>query len=566
MQDRKTAADRGAARRQGDAPLTARSVLASTLLGADPPELPVAHLVRVASLFGINGNRARVALSRMVASGEATTDGAGRYRLTGALLARQQRQAQSRAGRMRRWRGDWMVAVVAAEAGRAAPRGARHRASLRAARLAELREGVWMRPDNLAVDPDALQAEFGADLHRFVSRPAGDPAALAAQLWDLPAWSQRAGDLQAGLDALPPDVPEDLAPGFVLSASVLRHLQADPLLPPELLPPMWPGGPLRARYEEWDARYRRTLARWAARPAALTRRSRDPRLEYDHEHMFPSRWDEGLDDAQLAAVTHGDGPLVVVAGAGTGKTRTLTARVAHLIERGVAPERILLLTFTRRAADDMLARAAATSGHPGVARRLRGGTFHAVAHRLLSAHGEPLGLSAGFSLLDPADAAVVMDLLRDEHGLGGAEVRAPRPATLVDIYSRCVNTNRPLSEVLAVDYPWSEPDADALAALCQAYVARKRAHGQLDFDDLLLYWRARWSTGASGRSSRASSTTCWWTSTRIRTPCRSTSCAGCAPRVGASPSSATTRRRCTGSAGPTPVTCTSWRRRCRTPR
>ena len=201
-------------------------------------------------------------------------------------------------------------------------------------------------------------------------------------------------------------------------------------------------------------------------------------------------WDANLDEAQLAAVVHGDDPLVIVAGAGTGKTRTLTARVARLLERGVAPERILLLTFTRRAADDMLARAAALSGHRECGRRLRGGTFHAVAHQLISSHAEPLGLQPGFSLLDPADAADVMDLLRDEHGLDAGEVRVPRSATLVEVYSRCVNTRHRLGEVLATHFPWCEPHAEAIAGLFKAYVSRKRAKGQVDFDDLLLLWRA----------------------------------------------------------------------------
>ena len=155
------------------------------------------------------------------------------------------------------------------------------------------------------------------------------------------------------------------------------------------------------------------------------------------EHMYDdAAWDANLDEAQLAAVVHGDDPLVIVAGAGTGKTRTLTARVARLLERGVPPERILLLTFTRRAADDMLSRAAALSGHRDWARRLRGGTFHAVAHQFIASYAEPLGLQPGFSLLDPADAADVMDLLRDEQGLEQGEVRVPRSATLVDVYSK----------------------------------------------------------------------------------------------------------------------------------
>lgn len=206
--------------------------------------------------------------------------------------------------------------------------------------------------------------------------------------------------------------------------------------------------------------------------------------------MFARDWDDGLDEAQRAAVTHGDGPLAVLAGAGTGKTRVLTARVARLLERGVPPERLLLVTFTRRAADEMLGRATALADRRDVAARLRGGTFHALAHQVVTAYGEALGVPSGFSVLDAADAAAAMDLLRDEHGLTSSDERAPRASTLVDAYSRCVNTGRPLADVLAADFPWCAPRADEVAAVCRAYVERKRARGQLDLDDLLLYLRA----------------------------------------------------------------------------
>lgn len=239
-------------------PLTARSVLASALLGMDPPELPVAQLVRLTGLFGISENRARVALSRMVASGEATSDGSGRYRLAGHLVLRQSRQSASRAGATTPYDGEWWLAVVTTSGSAAEVRGARRRA-LGYGRLAELREGVWMRPANVAV---RLPAALGDDIELMRARP-GDPQALAHRLWDLVAWSARARALSGDLDALPPDGPEALAPGFELSAAVLRHLQADPLLPPELLPADWPGGSLRATYDEWDARYRTTLGEWS---------------------------------------------------------------------------------------------------------------------------------------------------------------------------------------------------------------------------------------------------------------------------------------------------------------
>jgi len=241
-----------------NAPLTARSVLASTLLGAEPPLLPVAYLVHVAGLFGINENRARVALSRMVASGEATTDGTGRYRLAGHLLDRQARQRASRAGRTRPWSGAWVVVI--AEPGSPADVRAARRRAMGLARMGERREGVWMRPDNLDGDLDPAMTE---GLMVLAARPEGDGLDLAARLWDLDGWVRGAGALLASLDELPPRGPDDLAPGFELSAAVLRHFQADPLLPDPLLPAGWPGDRLRRRYREWDAEYRRVLARWS---------------------------------------------------------------------------------------------------------------------------------------------------------------------------------------------------------------------------------------------------------------------------------------------------------------
>jgi phenylacetic acid degradation operon negative regulatory protein len=242
--------------------LTARSVLASTLLGSDPPELPVAHLVELSSLFGINANRARVALSRMVASGEATTDGSGRYRLSGHLLDRQRRQNASRAGRTRRWRGDWQVVVVTTTGSTAEIRN-RRRSELAFARLAELREGVWLRPDNLdLVIPDDL----APDVTRLLARP-DDPDELVGQLWETAAWADRARLLAERLAARPPQDWTDLEPGFILSAAVLRHFQADPLLPLALLPADWPGEHLRTIYDEWDSRYRQVLAAWTPSPA-----------------------------------------------------------------------------------------------------------------------------------------------------------------------------------------------------------------------------------------------------------------------------------------------------------
>ena len=206
--------------------------------------------------------------------------------------------------------------------------------------------------------------------------------------------------------------------------------------------------------------------------------------------VFEPDWDAGLDDVQHAAAAHAGGPLVVLAGAGTGKTRTLTARVAQLLARGADPSRVLLLTFTRRAAADMLARAAVLCGDRRVAGRLWGGTFHAVAHRLVSQHADALGLPAELSVLDQADASDLMDLLRHDHGLAGTGERFPRADTLVDAYSRAVNTGRAAREVIAAEFPWYDRHTAKILELFRGYMARKRAGGLLDFDDLLLAWRS----------------------------------------------------------------------------
>ncbi len=206
---------------------------------------------------------------------------------------------------------------------------------------------------------------------------------------------------------------------------------------------------------------------------------------------------EDLNPAQRAAVTHGEGPLLIVAGAGTGKTATLASRVAFLIEGGVRPERILLLTFSRRAAREMISRAERLSGAKETAR-IWGGTFHAVANRLLRSDGRPLGLSPDFTVLDQADGADVMDLIRDDLGLSARERRFPRKDTLAAIYSRTVNAGERLTEVLTRHYPWCREEIDGIRSIFENYTARKRAQNVLDYDDLLLFWKALACTPGSG--------------------------------------------------------------------
>jgi DNA helicase-2/ATP-dependent DNA helicase PcrA len=213
--------------------------------------------------------------------------------------------------------------------------------------------------------------------------------------------------------------------------------------------------------------------------------------------MFESDGDAGwlgeLNGRQrIAATAPGDRPVLILAGAGTGKTATLSARVAWLIAEGLVPERILLLTFTRRAARELLSRTGALLERAGISSRGRvvGGTFHSVAWRLIRLHAEPLGLPPRLSVLDAGDGADLLDLVRQELGCAESGKRFPRKATLADIYSRTVNAQRPLSEVLAEQFPWCEPHVEEIGRIFACYGRRKREAQSLDLDDLLLYWRA----------------------------------------------------------------------------
>ncbi|MEU5610066.1 PaaX family transcriptional regulator C-terminal domain-containing protein [Streptomyces sparsogenes] len=235
-------------------PLTARSIVLSTLLGHHPPELPARALVRVGALFGAAEGTVRVALTRMVAAGDLEQRGRA-YRLTDRLLARQARQDDSRAPRTRRWDGGWEIAVVTSDR-RAAPERAALRQAMATLRLAELREGTWLRPANLVRPRPAVAAEQCSWL---TGAPEGDPAALAARLWDLDGWAGRARLLAAALERA--DGP---AERFTVAAAVLRHLLADPLLPDRLLPPDWPGADLRRRYDAFERDFRALLPRYAA--------------------------------------------------------------------------------------------------------------------------------------------------------------------------------------------------------------------------------------------------------------------------------------------------------------
>ena len=194
---------------------------------------------------------------------------------------------------------------------------------------------------------------------------------------------------------------------------------------------------------------------------------------------------------------HDGGHLLIVAGAGSGKTRTLACRVARLLAGGTRPERILLLTFSRRAAREMLHRAGQLAEAEG-ARRVWGGTFHAVANRLLRQYGAGVGLRSGFTVLDQGDNADLLGLVRHDLCLGEKGRRFPKKDTLAAIYSRTVNAQERLADVVERSYPWCRDDLDGIKAVFAGYVERKRARNVVDYDDLLLYWRALATSAGAG--------------------------------------------------------------------
>jgi phenylacetic acid degradation operon negative regulatory protein len=228
-------------------PLSARSVVLSLLLGADPPEMTAKDLTRAVAPFGVGGSTLRAALSRMAAAGDLRRTGTG-YRIGERLLERRRRQDDAVRPRTRAWDGDWEMVVVTAT-GRGPAERAGLRTRLTALRLAELREGVWLRPANLARE---LPEDLGQVAERYTSRPARPARELAADLWPLTSWAATADALLAHVARV--ERPADRLTAY---AAVVRHLLADPVLPDALLPADWPGAALRTAYAD----YRRELAR-----------------------------------------------------------------------------------------------------------------------------------------------------------------------------------------------------------------------------------------------------------------------------------------------------------------
>src|SRR3989304_4262941 len=209
-----------------------------------------------------------------------------------------------------------------------------------------------------------------------------------------------------------------------------------------------------------------------------------PPTQPPREPRFTIKYEEDLNTAQLAVVMTLEGPILVIAGAGSGKTRTLVYRVARLIESGVPPQRILLLTFTRRAAQEMFNRAGLLL--QASCDRVSGGTFHSTANTLLRKYGEAIGLGSSFTILDRSDAEDVIHLLRTSHGYNERERRFPRKNTLADIFSQSVNKMLPLEEVVMEDYSHFSHHIPDLVQLEKLYTHYKRQRMLLDYDALLV--------------------------------------------------------------------------------
>jgi DNA helicase-2/ATP-dependent DNA helicase PcrA len=229
---------------------------------------------------------------------------------------------------------------------------------------------------------------------------------------------------------------------------------------------------------------------------------------------------DSLNPAQRRAATFGTsvegkgvsaGPMLIIAGAGTGKTNTLAHRAAHLVLNGTDPARILMLTFSRRAAQEMIRRAQgivaevlAERGKLGdrsvQSRLLWSGTFHSVGNRILRLFAKHLGLDPNFTVLDRADAADLMDLVRHELGFSGKDKRFPRKDACLAIYSYRVNTRLTLKQTIEEQYPWCRDWEADLTLLYREYVARKQKNNVLDFDDLLLYWNIMMQNPALAQS------------------------------------------------------------------
>jgi DNA helicase II / ATP-dependent DNA helicase PcrA len=205
------------------------------------------------------------------------------------------------------------------------------------------------------------------------------------------------------------------------------------------------------------------------------------------QKQYKVRYDEELNSEQLEVVMAGEGPLLVIAGAGSGKTRALTYRVSRLIEDGVDPSEILIVTFTNKSAREMLSRVEQLVTTD--TRRIWGGTFHSIGNRLLRRHAEAIGYRSNFTILDDEDSKEMMESAVSSLGIKTLEKRFPKGDVLLDIYSFLINTRTPLELHLENNFPHFALFKDEIVNVFRRYKERKREANSMDFDDLLVYWK-----------------------------------------------------------------------------
>jgi DNA helicase-2/ATP-dependent DNA helicase PcrA len=210
-------------------------------------------------------------------------------------------------------------------------------------------------------------------------------------------------------------------------------------------------------------------------------------IKRDAPRRFLVNYRGDLNDEQYAVVTTGGGPVLVIAGAGSGKTRTVTYRVARLIESGIAPARILLVTFTNKAAREMLHRVESLLQTD--ARRVWGGTFHSIANRILRRHAQSIDYQPNFTILDSEDAKGLIESAVEETGVDVKARRFPKPEVLADIISFANNRDLPLRDCIVQNYPHFEPLAAQIERVDRIYQARKLETNAMDYDDLLMNWK-----------------------------------------------------------------------------
>lgn len=221
------------------------------------------------------------------------------------------------------------------------------------------------------------------------------------------------------------------------------------------------------------------------------------------KHKFQIAYEKELNPSQYEAVIHTKGPLLVIAGAGSGKTRTLTYRVARLVEEGTSPSSILLLTFTRKASQEMLKRAAVLLDNR--CERVSGGTFHSFANYILRRYHHRMGLDSGFNILDRDDSEALIGIIRKEKLNTPKQASFPRKQTLANIFSKAVNKVLTIEDVVFDDYPHFKEEMETITAIHNTYSKRKREHSYLDYDDLLVHFKTLMEEHSDLRDSISSS-------------------------------------------------------------